>query len=167
ALSSDAGSEDPGATPSADLEDLLGELEGLSLAKWESGNRGFSIHRLVQEIARARLPDQTRGPALLAAVELINAALPSDPPPSDVRAWPVWDPLRPHIEHLIHAADDAGIANPTARILNDLGQYLEAKGLLREAEPLMRRALAIDETSFGSEHPEVAIRLNNLASLLQ
>ena len=31
----------------------------------------------------------------------------------------------------------------------------------------MRRALAIDETSFGRHHPNVAIRLNNLAQLLQ
>ena len=36
-----------------------------------------------------------------------------------------------------------------------------------EAEPLMRRALAIDENSFGKDHPNVAIRLNNLAELLQ
>ena len=31
----------------------------------------------------------------------------------------------------------------------------------------MRRALGIDEASFGSDHPKVAIRLNNLAQLLQ
>ena len=31
----------------------------------------------------------------------------------------------------------------------------------------MRRALAIDEKSFGPDHPNVAIRLNNLAQLLQ
>jgi tetratricopeptide (TPR) repeat protein len=31
----------------------------------------------------------------------------------------------------------------------------------------MRRALAIDERSFGPDHPNVAIRLNNLAQLLQ
>ena len=31
----------------------------------------------------------------------------------------------------------------------------------------MRRALAIDEKSFGPEHPNVATRLNNLAQLLQ
>ena len=30
----------------------------------------------------------------------------------------------------------------------------------------MRRALAIDEEAFGNEHPKVAIRLNNLATLL-
>ena len=37
----------------------------------------------------------------------------------------------------------------------------------REAEPLYRRALAIDEASYGPDHPNVAIRLNNLAGLLQ
>ena len=31
----------------------------------------------------------------------------------------------------------------------------------------MRRALAIDEASFGPDHPNVAIDLNNLAQLLQ
>jgi hypothetical protein len=31
----------------------------------------------------------------------------------------------------------------------------------------MRRALAIDEQSYGADHPSVAIRLNNLAQLLK
>ena len=31
----------------------------------------------------------------------------------------------------------------------------------------MRRALQIDEASFGQDHPDVAIDLNNLARLLQ
>ena len=36
-----------------------------------------------------------------------------------------------------------------------------------QAEPLMRHALAIDERSFGPEHPAVARDLNGLAQLLQ
>ena len=36
-----------------------------------------------------------------------------------------------------------------------------------EAEPLYRRALAIDERSYGPDHPDVATDLNNLAVLLQ
>jgi tetratricopeptide (TPR) repeat protein len=35
-----------------------------------------------------------------------------------------------------------------------------------EAEPLLRRALAIDEKSYGPDHPEVATCLANLAGLL-
>ena len=51
--------------------------------------------------------------------------------------------------------------------INNLAQLLQATNRLGEAEPLMRRALAIDEASFGPEHPEVARDLNNLAQLLQ
>jgi hypothetical protein len=36
-----------------------------------------------------------------------------------------------------------------------------------DAEPLYRRALAIDEASYGNDHPEVATDLSNLANLLQ
>ena len=51
--------------------------------------------------------------------------------------------------------------------LNNLAALLKATNRLPEAEPLMRRALAIDEKSYGPEHPDVAIDLNNLAALLQ
>ena len=43
---------------------------------------------------------------------------------------------------------------------------MKATNRLEEAEPLMRRALRIDEKSYGLDHPKVAIRLNNLAGLL-
>ncbi len=51
--------------------------------------------------------------------------------------------------------------------MSQLGALLWAKALHAEAEPLMRRALAIDERSFGADHPNVATDLNNLAALLQ
>jgi tetratricopeptide (TPR) repeat protein len=44
---------------------------------------------------------------------------------------------------------------------------LLATNRLAEAEPLMRRALAIDEASYGPNQPMVAIDLNKLASLLK
>jgi Tfp pilus assembly protein PilF len=55
----------------------------------------------------------------------------------------------------------------TATVLNNLATLLQATNRLAEAEPLMRRALEIDEKSYGPEHPKVAIQLNNLALLLQ
>jgi hypothetical protein len=53
-----------------------------------------------------------------------------------------------------------------ALLLNNLAGLLRATTRLTEAEPLFRRALAIDEKSFGPDHPKVANRLNNLALLL-
>ncbi len=51
--------------------------------------------------------------------------------------------------------------------LNNLAALLQDTNRLAEAEPLMRRALAIDEQSYGAEHPNVANDLNNLATLLK
>ena len=51
--------------------------------------------------------------------------------------------------------------------LNNLAQLLQATNRLGEAEPLMRRALAIWEELCGPDHPQVATGLNNLAQLLQ
>ena len=51
--------------------------------------------------------------------------------------------------------------------LNNLALLLQATNRLSEAEPLMRRALAIDEQSFGEDHPKVAIRSEQPGSLLQ
>jgi tetratricopeptide (TPR) repeat protein len=55
----------------------------------------------------------------------------------------------------------------TARALNNLATLLHYTNRPAEAEPLMRRALAIDEVSYGNDYPVVAMDLNNLASLLQ
>ena len=54
-----------------------------------------------------------------------------------------------------------------ALICAQYGSLLYREARHAEAEPLMRRALAIDEKSYGPEHPNVATHLNNLAHLLQ
>ncbi|MEM9292208.1 MAG: tetratricopeptide repeat protein [Acidobacteriota bacterium] len=55
-----------------------------------------------------------------------------------------------------------------------LSQALSLRGVLLyylarfdEAEPLLRRALSISESSYGADHPQVAADLNNLAVLLR
>jgi tetratricopeptide (TPR) repeat protein len=56
--------------------------------------------------------------------------------------------------------DDAAVLNNTALSLKYAGDYVGA-------EPLYRRALAIDERAMGPDHPDVATGLNNLAGLLR
>ena len=56
---------------------------------------------------------------------------------------------------------------PSRDDLNNLAALLQATNRLAEAEPLYRRALAIDEKSYGPDHPDVAADLNNLAVLLR
>jgi tetratricopeptide (TPR) repeat protein len=145
------------------LSEAVTELASYSLVvrKGES----FTIHRMVQDALRSRIPEERRRDWIDLSLRIVNQFAPFDA--DDVRAWPVWDSLRPHAARVVQYADDAGIAHPAARLMHQLALLLLAKGLYREAEPLMWRALQIDEESFGPQHPEVAIHLNNLASLLQ
>ena len=49
---------------------------------------------------------------------------------------------------------------------NNLALLLMDTNRIEEAEPMMRRALALNEAAFGNQHSTVAICLNNLATLL-
>jgi tetratricopeptide (TPR) repeat protein len=151
----------------ADPVKALAGLTRFSLVRWEEGNHACRIHRLVQEVTRERLPPAVGHARHEGALAVLDAAVPADPPPNDVRSWPVWDSLRPHVTTMVAAADEAGITAPTTRLMNDLGLLLSARGAWQEAEPLMRRALAVDEVAFGAENPDVAGVLNNLAQLLR
>jgi tetratricopeptide (TPR) repeat protein len=151
----------------ARLEDPRAALAGLaefSLVDFEEDG-GVTIHRLVQEAARGLLAGEDRLAALRLALETLDAMAVGES--WDVRYWPVWTPLAPHAEAVARHADAAGLAEPTARLMDRMGGYWKARGAYPAAEPLRRRALAIDERLYGPDHPRVATRLNNLASLLQ
>jgi tetratricopeptide (TPR) repeat protein len=155
------------ALAGADVALALADLEKYSLVKREvtAERLSLQVHRLVQEVTRWRLGSEVRRARLEQALRLANAAGVGDP--RDVRSWPVWLPLSPHVRVLSDHGEGAGIAEPTARLLDQLGRFLRARALHREAEPLLRRALAIDEASHGPHHPAVATALNELAVLLR
>lgn len=74
-----------------------------------------------------------------------------------------WElvPLIAAAWQLLERSDNQGVylANQAFGPLRNLGNFAEA-------EPLLRRALALDEKGFGPNHPNVATCLNNLAALL-
>jgi tetratricopeptide (TPR) repeat protein len=74
--------------------------------------------------------------------------------------WPV-------AEQEFEAARKSMPPEAEGTVLNNLAELYKATNRLAEAEPLMDRALKIDEKSFGPEHPELATDLNNLAQLYQ
>lgn len=82
----------------------------------------------------------TTCPFRAGAPSLLTAAVGN---PQDVRSWPVWDALHPHVRALGDFADKRGIAEPTIFLMDKLGLLLLAKAQRSEAEPLMRRVLVI------------------------
>ncbi len=157
--------DDGDTSETIEAMDALVELDRYSLVSRSRQSDSFLLHRLVQEVGRQ---GQLKYPAtsqLEPALRWLDAAFQGDA--QDVRTWPVLDPLAAHAQAVAGFADAAGLADPTARLMNQLGVLLQSKAAYAEAEPLKRRALAIAEATYGPGHPTVAIRLNNLALLLQ
>ena len=77
------------------------------------------------------------------------------------------------IDENVFAADDPNAADLNHHLaevaidLNNLAMLLRAEGKLSDAEPLLRRALDIDENILGPQDPNVAAASLNLAGLLQ
>jgi tetratricopeptide (TPR) repeat protein len=159
----------PGEASNTDAYEARANLYAYSLitrvTAEDDSQWGFVVHRLVQDFARRAMSEESWRQALREALEWVNAAFVGDP--DDVRRWPTLDPLAPHALVVARAADEVAIAEPTSRLFNQLGVLFYIKADYAQAETLKRRALAIDEKTYGPDHPEVAIRVGNLASLFE
>jgi tetratricopeptide (TPR) repeat protein len=161
----------PGDGADFDAREALADLFAYSLASPVAAADGqanvpaFAVHRLVQDFTQRGLEEAQHKQVLEEALGWVDAGFVGSP--QDVRSWATLDPLAPHALALAWRAAEAGIPEPTARLMNQLGSLFYAKSRYAEAERLYRRALAIDEATLGPDHPDVAIRLNNLANLLK
>ncbi len=148
---------------SVDVLAALAEITRYSLASLRDGS--VRVHRLVQEVVRSQVPPETRATWVGLTAQLVDGYAPDEP--GDVRTWPLWDLLRSHLERIIELAEREAVLELTTGLMANLAHLLYVKGLYSQAEPAMRRALAIDEAAYGPDHPDVARDLNNLALLLK
>ena len=143
----------------------LAEVSLVTRETLDDGSPAISVHRLVQEVMRRRLGEGAAETAAL-TTRLVADAYPN--PATDVRNWPACRRLEAHAAAVLAFAPDTGeAAEKTSLLLNQYALHLTARADYAQAEPLYRRALPIDEESFGPGHPKVATSLNNLAQLLQ
>jgi tetratricopeptide (TPR) repeat protein len=144
------------------LDELLSPLLRYSLIRRNEEKRTFSIHPLVQEVVRDGLSKKDQRAWAERAVQIVNASFPH----VEFENWPACDRLLPHAlacAGLIEFWDMEFVG--AARLLNHAGYYLDERAEYAQAEPLYRRALAIDEKALGPEHSSTAGSLNNLAEL--
>ena len=128
--------------------------------------RGLSMHRLVQAVTRERLSEEDQKIWAGLAVSVVNSAFPDEA--NDVRTWLRCAKLGAHAVQAAGHAEARDIALEAAgRLLNQLGEYSYGRADLDQAKTHFERALAIDERVHGPEHPNVAIRTNNIGTILQ
>jgi tetratricopeptide (TPR) repeat protein len=135
------------------LDEAKAALLGFSLIRTDG--EAIAIHRLVQDVTRKRMDPAAREQWLRTALRTVNQLFPFEP--YDVRAWDMCSRWLAH-DLIVVNWDKADTVDPSAcaRILNQTGLHLKSKANYKEAEPLLRRALAINESNLGPNHPEVA-----------
>ncbi len=146
------------------LRGALDDLAAYSLVTRDPEQPYFLVHRLVQDVTRRGLSKEKRDLRLLEALNWVSNAFPADL--YDVTQWPIAEALASHVEVLTTHAVSAGIRKPTTKLLNELSMLFTANASHHQAEPLLRKALAIDEFHLGPSHPNVAIDLITTAHLL-
>jgi tetratricopeptide (TPR) repeat protein len=144
--------------------DAVGALVRFSLAS--ARDDSLSVHRLVQAVVRERAGAIGERLWAARALRMIAAEFPfaSDEPAS----WPGCERLLPHALVVAGHAERLGVEpDRTAELLTAAGSYLAERFRLQDAATAFQRALTIDESEHGSQHPLVALDLGYLAAVAQ
>ncbi len=136
------------------------ELLKYSLVQRDPESSTLSIHRLVQEVLKDQMDEETQRLWAERAVRAVSSVFPSP-------EYTNWDDCRRYLPHA--QACSALIEQwellftEAAGLLNCVGYYLWQRGEYEQVEQLHQRALAIREEVLGSEHGDTAISLQHLA----
>ena len=151
--------EDPFA-----LDGAVAALRRYALIK--ASERALTVHRLLQRIVREGLDPPAAASRAGLVVRLLAAAFPEQGY-LDKTVWPDCMQLLSHVLVAAEHAERLAVEPAeTSRLLNLTAGYLQGRDRYGEARELVERALALAEGTFGPEHKETGIRLNELGLLL-
>ena len=146
------------------LDQVCKEVLRFSLFQRAADGRTLTMHRLVQAVLRDTLPAETQQQWMQRAVHAVQATLPTQ----EFASWALYERCPPHALVCATWIEHASLATIAAlRLLSWVGSYLVDRARYGVAEPLLKRALAIWEQELGTNHPNTASGLNNLAGLYQ
>jgi len=142
----------------ADLTRLLARR---GLARVEPGT--LQLHRLIAALLRAQ-PHPQQGNLPILVVRLLRAAVPDDPwdnPPT----WPAWRQLLPHVLAVTEGSHEIldAAADDVAWLLDCAATYVLTRGEPAAAQPLSERALDLNRSRLGDDHPDTLGSANTLA----
>lgn len=154
---------DDGVTEDA-LDLTLDRLAQAGLLEVDRATRTVTLPRLVRRAVRESMDESTASVMAERAVVAVEGLFPDGAP----ETWPVCDRLLPAAIELDAVIDRYQLAIPAAGLLlGAVAFYLDQRGQVGAAEPLYRRALAIEERRLGMEHLDLVTLLNNLAIIYE
>ena len=149
----------------------LGFLEAVkgarrySLIERHRASKTLEVHRLVQDVVRDGMEEETRRQWAERAVSAVDSVFPNA---EQYETWPQCERLLAHARAAAGLVENYGLESEPAGLLTvKTGFYLMQRAQYHEAEQLCRRSLAIYEKLHGSEHPKVASVANNIGLILK
>jgi len=147
------------------FSDAIAALNRYSLINFKDDY--YSIHRLVQAIARDRLSNVQRKIWRNAAVRVVNNAFPQEC--DDLLTWNECEVLLPHALAATETVEENGSdLKATGHLLNRAGVYLSLRGSIIEAKTTHDKVISIFKCAYPnrSKHPDMAKALSNLGNEL-
>jgi tetratricopeptide (TPR) repeat protein len=155
------------------LESVVTNLSGLntairevlkySLVHRDPEAKALSIHRLVQQVLKDQMDEETQRQWAERAIRAVRHVFPPNPEYSN------WDICR---QYLLHAQICCALIEQNdlrfteaAGLLNSVGYYLWQRGEYKQVESLHQRALTINEEVLGSGDSGTATSLIHLGLL--
>jgi tetratricopeptide (TPR) repeat protein len=144
------------------LDAAVKELFRYSLIQRDAEQKLLSVHRLVQAVLKDTMDEEVQRAWAERTVRAVNRTFLAD----EFANWDRRQRLLTHAQSCADLITQWDMEFPVAsRLLGEAGSDMQDHGLYAQAEPLLQRALFIDEKRLGPDHPDGAIRLNNLARL--
>jgi tetratricopeptide (TPR) repeat protein/transcriptional regulator with XRE-family HTH domain len=145
------------------FDEALAVLGKYSLLRRNAGMETLSIHRLVQVMLRERMDKKTQRDWSQRIIRAVNKLFPDG---EQAALWPQCQRLLPHVEVCVQLLEQWELAFQEAgRLLSEAGTYLRERGQHAQAEIFLCRVHEMRVRILGSEHPDVAQCLDDLASL--
>jgi tetratricopeptide (TPR) repeat protein len=141
-------------------ETIRGALS-YSLLRRDPSTRTLTIHRLVQEVLGDTMPRRLARSWTDRAVNATNAAFPL----AFFEQWPACERLLPHAIALCQRIAK-GTASRTvfaSQLLSKAARYMNQRGRIDDAGPMLLLARQIQEDKQGTNHPETVACLMDLA----
>ena len=144
------------------LLEAIEEACRYSLLSRDVDHKTYSIHRLIQDVLRDTMDQGTQRRWAERCTRVVINLFPE----VEFENWSQCDFLLPHAKAVRKLIEEFDFNSSEAgAFLNAVGYYLNKRAQYKDAELLFKRSLAIREKVLGSEHPDVASTLNNLAGL--
>jgi tetratricopeptide (TPR) repeat protein len=147
--------------------DAIAQLERISFLRRDG--MFLIMHPFAQALIRERMVESERREVARTAVALLDAALPEFPFGAwDAEVAATHDSLDQHALAVAGHAEALGVSLETvARLFAKLGSNRSMGNDFVGSRAAFERALAIDETVLGPEHPQTGADLNNLGVTLR